>query len=75
MIMFGNHWVVIPNTCIRPIPIQEDYVFAAMTLRRVHEPVMWENYQVDAADDKPTFMAQAPMSEGGKHYEVLNQRS
>lgn len=38
-------------------------------------PTEWENYQVEGADGKTLYMAQAPVCEGGKHYEVFNQRS
>ena len=40
-----------------------------------YEPPEFENYQLEGADGKTLHMVQAPDSEGGKHYEVLNQRS
>lgn len=40
-----------------------------------YTPLEWENYQIVGADDKLMFYVQSPASEGGKHYEVLNQRS
>jgi hypothetical protein len=40
-------------------------------------PDVWENYQSPNPADtsKPKFMAQAPRTEGGRHYEVTKSRS
>ena len=38
-------------------------------------PMEWQNYLGKDANGKTIYMAQAPASEGGKHYEVANQRS